>query len=71
MNPPHSSSQPAIGETAAGSKTPPILRLGCGPQIEDFTLSGEAGFKGEEVEALAKPFLQGDSGHMSVFLQAL
>lgn len=71
MNSPHSSSQSAIEETAAGSKTPPILRLVCGPQTEGFSMKGEVGFRREDVGALFRPSLLGDCGHLSVVLQAV
>ena len=70
MNSPHSSSQSATGESAAGSMMPPILLLVCG-QMEDFSLRGEVGFRGEEVGTLIRPSLLDDCGHISVFLQAM
>lgn len=52
MNSPHSSSQSAIGESAARSIIPLFV---CGPQMEGFSLRGEAGFRGEEVGPLTGP----------------
>lgn len=65
MNSPHSSSQSAIGETAAGSRMPPILCLACGSHLEGFHLKGEAGVRGEEVGACLRLCLLGDCGHIS------